>query len=166
MHTHTGFKPHECPYDGCSYRAAGTGHLFRHMRTHTGEKPYKCDWPGCAYASSQPTHLKIHKRKHTGEKPFKCTVAGCDYIAARAWYVTRHMRKHSADEKAQAAGGRAVGGTLPSGVAVGVGVGGGAGSAALGIVGRRLPAPDAPPLVMTDPGSCAEPLDTTPEWLA
>eukprot|EP01047_Picozoa_sp_COSAG01_P020627 COSAG01_NODE_1177_length_11372_cov_4.507851_11_plen_774_part_00 len=168
MHTHTGFKPHECPYDGCSYRAAGTGHLFRHMRTHTGEKPYKCDWPGCAYASSQPTHLKIHKRKHTGEKPFKCTVAGCDYVAARAWYVTRHMRKHSADEKAQAAGGRAVGGTLPSGVAVGVGVGagGGEGSAALGMVGRRLPAPDAPPLVMTNPGSCAEPLDTTPEWLA
>ena len=33
-------KMHQCPYDGCKYSAAGTGHLFRHMRIHTGEKPF------------------------------------------------------------------------------------------------------------------------------
>eukprot|EP01052_Picozoa_sp_SAG31_P005764 SAG31_NODE_258_length_18937_cov_61.688555_19_plen_233_part_00 len=33
-------KMHHCPYEGCTYSAAGTGHLFRHMRIHTGEKPF------------------------------------------------------------------------------------------------------------------------------
>jgi hypothetical protein len=31
---------HLCPYEGCSYSATGTGHLFRHVRVHTGDKPF------------------------------------------------------------------------------------------------------------------------------
>jgi hypothetical protein len=30
MRTHTGDKPHRCPFEGCDYAAAGTGHLFRY----------------------------------------------------------------------------------------------------------------------------------------
>lgn len=35
---------------------------------HTGEKPFECDFPGCTLAFSQQSDLKAHKALHTGER--------------------------------------------------------------------------------------------------
>lgn len=35
-------------------------------RTHTGEKPYECSWQGCSWKFARSDELTRHYRKHTG----------------------------------------------------------------------------------------------------
>lgn len=72
----------------CSYKAASSDHLARHMSLHQHQrqqhqsslipnvdKPFSC--PVCSYRCNRKAHLQQHIRIHTGEKPFQCSY--CSY---------------------------------------------------------------------------------------
>ena len=39
-------------------------------RTHTGEKPYECSWQGCSWKFARSDELTRHYRKHTGLRQY------------------------------------------------------------------------------------------------
>ncbi|MEQ2191140.1 hypothetical protein XENOCAPTIV_021782 [Xenoophorus captivus] len=64
MHSrsHTGERPHKCKH--CSYAAADSSSLKKHLRIHYDERPFKCQI--CPYASRNSSQLTVHLRSHTG----------------------------------------------------------------------------------------------------
>lgn len=66
-----------------------------HMYRHSGEKPYECTYEGCTKRFTTPGSRIEHLRKHTGEKPFQCDIDGCDKKYAYGIDFRRHkMNKH------------------------------------------------------------------------
>ena len=72
--THSGERPHICPYQ-CGMAFARRPDLYRHMRRHEGEKNYICGgtsrsglpW-GCGKGFARPDGLQEHHRSKTGHK--------------------------------------------------------------------------------------------------
>lgn len=56
--THTGERPHKCPYCAKTYRRPQA--LTEHIRMHTGERPYTCEI--CSMTFARQSIWKKHKR--------------------------------------------------------------------------------------------------------
>ncbi|KIJ40941.1 hypothetical protein M422DRAFT_173071 [Sphaerobolus stellatus SS14] len=56
---------HACPE--CGRRFEKLSHYKVHLTTHTGEKPHRCPWPGCGKSFSASSNMRRHYRGHTGE---------------------------------------------------------------------------------------------------
>jgi uncharacterized Zn-finger protein len=112
--THSGEKPHKCPFPGCDYAAAQASQLSMsrpssplsypptllilpiamHNRTkHTKEKPLKCDFPGCNARFAESSNLSKHKKIHLPEA--QCTCQICFKSFSRDDQLKRHMKTHA-----------------------------------------------------------------------
>ncbi|MEQ2164308.1 hypothetical protein GOODEAATRI_005339 [Goodea atripinnis] len=93
MHSrsHTGERPHKCKH--CSYAAADSSSLKKHLRIHYDERPFKCQI--CPYASRNSSQLTVHLRSHT-DAPFQCQQ--CDAKFKINSDLKRHLRIHSGEK--------------------------------------------------------------------
>jgi len=61
------------------------------MRIHTGEKPFNCRFAGCSKAFADATNVKRHEMTHTGEKPYPCPIEKCNRRFSRGSNLKQHM---------------------------------------------------------------------------
>ena len=94
MRSHSGMHQYACNVEGCGFSSPQSGKLKIHSRTHSGVRPYNCDFPGCGYSASKSSHLKNHLRTHSGERPYICSFEGCTYTAAERCNLKRHLKTH------------------------------------------------------------------------
>lgn len=109
----------------CGQQFSTTQSLVLHQRTHSGEKPHKCPFPDCGYAAAQASQLStlqvyfppnfllsvpfnsrlpsrltrlliaMHNRtKHTKEKPLKCDFPNCTARFAESSNLSKHKKIH------------------------------------------------------------------------
>jgi len=64
----------------------------RHERLHTGVKPYECTFDGCSKTFARQCDMKVHLRTHTKEKPYTCEVIGCGKKFSRNSSLREHER--------------------------------------------------------------------------
>jgi hypothetical protein len=55
----------------CGQQFSTTQSLVLHQRTHSGEKPHKCPFPGCGYAAAQASQLSTFQDQSTPIPYFK-----------------------------------------------------------------------------------------------
>jgi uncharacterized Zn-finger protein len=59
---HYNIRPYKCPL--CDSRFARTSTLKIHSHTHSGEKPHICPFPGCNKKFSEKGNMKTHTKTH------------------------------------------------------------------------------------------------------
>lgn len=121
LRTHTGIRPHTCPY--CGKKFIQIGGLNAHLFYHTGENGFKCDDCGkvfnrkarlqmhqlyvhiklkpyacdnCSKTFTRKEDLMRHSVLHTGEKPFKCPT--CDRRFSVKPSLKLHLLTHTKEE--------------------------------------------------------------------
>lgn len=72
------------------------------MMIHSGEKPFECDWPGCTKVFARKARKEIHYRSHvslktnlqTGDRPYLCKLDGCGKRFAERANLKAHLNVH------------------------------------------------------------------------
>jgi uncharacterized Zn-finger protein len=60
---YSSIRPFACSICGRSFNRSST--LAVHKRKHTGERPFECNFPGCTKKFSQKGNLVAHKKIHS-----------------------------------------------------------------------------------------------------
>ncbi|XP_056266625.1 zinc finger protein GLIS1 isoform X2 [Pseudoliparis swirei] len=99
MRVHSGEKPHQCLFQGCSKAFSRLENLKIHLRSHTGEKPYACQHrAGCLKAFSNSSDRAKHQRTHLDTKPYACQMPGCTKRYTDPSSLRKHVKAHSSRE--------------------------------------------------------------------
>lgn len=88
IHSHTGHKPHQCPYPDCGKAFVTKEQLKNHETTHTRTKQHVC--PECGKAFAVKTALTSHMNVHNGTKPYVCDECG------KGFADSSNLSKHKA----------------------------------------------------------------------
>lgn len=98
MKIHSGDKPFECTYDGCSKSFPTKTARYIHLRSHNPDERLKCPHEGCSKSFISKPSLTIHLRSHSGERPFKCPHEGCNKSFVTKNVIASHMLIHSGEK--------------------------------------------------------------------
>ena len=110
--THTGEKPYECSWQGCSWKFARSDELTRHYRKHTGPYHSSLQFDGNNWIWTLSKIIvgqvlnQLHRLREfelkiisdwsafiiTGQKPFKCHLCGRQF--SRSDHLSLHMKRH------------------------------------------------------------------------
>ena len=94
VHSHTGYKPFPCPYEGCDKGFVTKEQLKNHETTHTKDRKFKCNQCDKAFAvkSALTTHIAA---VHEDKKTHKCEVCGKAF--ADSSNMSKHKQTHYRD---------------------------------------------------------------------
>ena len=97
---HTGEKPFQCTFPGCSYRAGWKHSLQKHLLTHNPDRDkflvHHCDQ--CDYRAATRSQIKNHVTVHSEKKPFACDHPSCNFRTRVRRNLERHKQvKHEKD---------------------------------------------------------------------
>lgn len=91
LHSHTGHKPHQCRFPGCSKGFVTKEQLKNHETTHTKTREHIC--PQCGKGFAVKTALTSHMNVHKGAKPYICDECG------KGFADSSNLSKHKAIHK-------------------------------------------------------------------
>ncbi|GAB1604765.1 uncharacterized protein LOC115222730 [Argonauta hians] len=94
MRVHTGEKPFQCNFNGCTKRFRNNESLRRHNLIHLGIKPFACEI--CDNKFSSKISLLEHVAIHTNSKPHVCHI--CQLPFRQISCLRRHLITHSSDK--------------------------------------------------------------------
>lgn len=91
IHSHTGYKPHQCRFPGCEKGFVTKEQLKNHETTHTRTREHVC--PECGKGFAVKTALTSHMNVHKGAKPYVCDECG------KGFADSSNLSKHKAIHK-------------------------------------------------------------------